>query len=121
MVAAEVRELAERSQAAATEIDQLVDSSVSTVNQAGVILTQLVPDIQKNAEFVREISAASREQHTGVAQINRAMQQLDTITQQNSIGSEEVAATAEALAAQAEQFRSTIAFFKVSEKTEDSQ
>ena len=111
VVAAEVRALSERSQAAATEITGLAGSSVTTAEKAGEMLKQLVPDIQKTAELVQEISAASREQNTGAAQINRAIQQLDQVTQQNSATSEELAATSEELASQAEMLQSTVTFF----------
>jgi len=80
VVAAEVCALSERSQNAAQEISQIATSSVSTAERAGEMLRQLVPDIQKTAELVQEISAASREQHTGTEQINRAIQQLDQVT-----------------------------------------
>jgi methyl-accepting chemotaxis protein len=76
-------------------------------------LDQLVPDIQKTAGLVQEISAASKEQTTGTEQINRAIQQLDRITQQNAATSEELAATAEALAGQAEQLQQATAFFHI--------
>jgi len=79
------------------------------------MLKKLVPDIQKTAELVQEISAASREQDTGAGQINKAIQQLDSVIQQNSATSEEMASTAEELAAQAEQLQHTIAFFKVAQ------
>lgn len=116
VVASEVRSLAERSQTAATEITQLVGTSVTTVEQAGKMLQQLVPDIQKTAELVQEISASSKEQNTGAQQINRAIQQLDQVTQQNSATSEEFSATAEELARQAVMLQDTIAFFKMDEK-----
>jgi methyl-accepting chemotaxis protein len=112
VVAAEVRALAERSQSAAAEITELASSSVTIVEKAGDMLRKLVPDIQKTAELVQEISAASKEQDTGAGQINRAIQQLDQVTQQNSAVSEELASTAEELSSQAEQLQSTIAFFK---------
>jgi len=121
VVAAEVRALAERSQNAAQEISQIATSSVSTAERAGEMLRQLVPDIQKTAELVQEISAASQEQHTGTDQINRAIQQLDQVTQQNSATSEELAATAEELTSQAEQLRNIIAFFKTAETAEQAE
>jgi len=121
VVASEVRSLAERSQTAATEITQLASSSVAVAEKAGEMLTKLVPDIQKTAELVQEISAASKEQNTGAGQINKAIQQLDQITQQNSSTSEELSATAEELASQAEQLQHTIGFFKVDETDQKSQ
>jgi methyl-accepting chemotaxis protein len=115
VVAAEVRSLAQQSQEAAAEITQLTSSSVTLAERAGTMLKKLVPDIQKTAELVQEISAASREQDTGTGQINRAIQQLDQVTQQNSATSEELASTAEELAAQAEHLQQTMAFFKIAE------
>jgi methyl-accepting chemotaxis protein len=115
VVAAEVRKLAERSQAAAAEISQLSSTSVEVAEKTGALLSKIVPDIQKTAELVQEISAASNEQNSGAEQINRAIQQLDQVIQENSASSEEMASTAEELASQAEQLQSTISFFKVNE------
>ncbi len=112
VVAQEVRELAERSQTAATEINQLASSSMTVAENAGNMLKKLVPDIQKTAELVQEISAASKEQNTGSSQINQAIQQLDQVIQQNASASEEMASTAEELSSQAEQLQHTIGFFK---------
>ncbi|MCP4940704.1 MAG: hypothetical protein GY924_01815, partial [Planctomycetaceae bacterium] len=115
VVASEVCTLAQRSREAAEAINELTDSGVTIATSASERLTKLVPDIQKTAELVQEISAASDEQSTGTEQINQAIQQLDQVTQQNSATSEELAATAEELAIQAEQLQNTIAFFKVDE------
>ncbi|MGV3551036.1 HAMP domain-containing methyl-accepting chemotaxis protein [Rhizobium sp.] len=113
VVASEVRKLAERSQAAASEISTLSGETVSVATEAGDMLNRLVPDIRKTAELISEISAACREQDIGAAQINEAIQQLDKVTQQNSSASEEMSATSEELAAQAEELQTSIAFFKV--------
>ncbi len=113
VVASEVRKLAERSQSAAVEISSLSTDTVKAAEQAGDMLKKLVPDIQRTAELVEEISAASREQNSGAAQINAAIQQLDKVTQQNTSASEELSSTAEELASQAEQLQSTIAFFRL--------
>ncbi len=113
VVASEVRKLAERSQAAATEISQMSVDTVASAQQAGDMLNRLVPDIRKTAELVSEISAACREQDIGAAQINQAIQQLDKVTQQNAGASEEMSATSEELAAQAEELQASIAFFRV--------
>ena len=115
VVAAEVRKLAERSQVAAGEISRLSASSVQVAEQAGEMLAKIVPDIQRTAELVQEITAASQEQERGTEQINKAIQQLDQVIQQNASGSEEMASTAEELSSQAEQLQHTIAFFRTGE------
>jgi methyl-accepting chemotaxis protein len=113
VVASEVRKLAERSQTAAAEISELSVRSTGVAEKAGDMLTKLVPDIQKTAELVQEISAATNEQNAGTEQINKAIQQLDQVIQQNAGASEEMASTSEELSSQAEQLQSTIAFFKM--------
>jgi methyl-accepting chemotaxis protein len=113
VVASEVRKLAERSQAAAAEISALSGETVTVATEAGEMLNRLVPDIQKTAELVSEISAACREQDIGASQINEAIQQLDKVTQQNAGASEEMSATSEELASQAEELQASIAFFRV--------
>ena len=111
VVASEVRKLAERSQAAAGEISHLSTTSVDIAEQAGNMLGKMLPDIQKTAELVQEISASSKEQDTGAEQINKAIQQLDQVIQQNAGAAEEMASTTEELSSQAEQLKATIAFF----------
>ena len=115
VVASEVRKLAERSQSAAGEIGELSTMNVEIAEQAGAMLAKLVPDIQKTAELVQEISAASKEQTMGADQINSAIQQLNHVIQQNAGAAEELSSTAEELSSQAEQLQSTISFFKVAE------
>jgi methyl-accepting chemotaxis protein len=113
VVASEVRKLAERSQTAAAEIGAVSGDTVKAAQEAGEMLTRLVPDIRKTAELVSEISAACREQDIGASQINEAIQQLDKVTQQNAGASEEMSATSEELAAQAEELQTSIAFFRI--------
>jgi methyl-accepting chemotaxis protein len=113
VVASEVRKLAERSQAAAAEISTLSGDTVKAAQAAGDMLSKLVPDIQRTAQLVEEISAASREQNAGASQINLAIQQLDKVTQQNTSAAEEMSSTSEELASQAEQLQSSIDFFKL--------
>ncbi|MBO9590132.1 methyl-accepting chemotaxis protein [Devosia sp.] len=113
VVASEVRKLAERSQAAAAEISTLSGTTVKAAQSAGEMLSKLVPDIQRTAELVEEISAGSREQNAGAAQINTAIQQLDKVTQQNTSAAEEMSATAEELATQSEQLQSAISYFRL--------
>ncbi|MBU3078052.1 methyl-accepting chemotaxis protein [Sphingomonas quercus] len=113
VVASEVRKLAERSQTAAAEISAVSGDTVKAAQQAGEMLTKLVPDIRRTAELVSEISAACREQDIGAAQINEAIQQLDQVTQQNAGASEQISTTSEELAAQAEELQASIAYFRV--------
>ena len=113
VVASEVRKLAERSQSAAGEIGKLSTRSVAVAEKAGALLLEIVPDIQKTAELVQEISAACNEQSSGAEQVNNALQQLDHVIQQNASASEEMASTSEELTSQAERLQETIAFFKV--------
>ncbi|MET3897960.1 methyl-accepting chemotaxis protein [Devosia sp. UYZn731] len=113
VVASEVRKLAERSQAAAAEISTLSGTTVKAAQSAGAMLAKLVPDIQRTAELVEEISAGSREQSAGASQINTAIQQLDKVTQQNTSAAEEMSATSEELASQAEQLQTAISYFRI--------
>jgi len=117
VVAAEVRKLAERSGTAAAEISDLSASTLRGADQTGQMLAKLVPDIQRTADLVQEISAASNEQNAGAEQINKALQQLDQVIQQNASASEELASTSEELSSQAEQLQSTIGFFRLGVET----
>ncbi|RIY02719.1 HAMP domain-containing protein [Aureimonas flava] len=115
VVASEVRKLAERSQIAASEIGSLSGSTLKVAEEAGGMLQQLVPDIQRTAELVAEISAACREQNAGAQQINEAIQQLDQVTQQNASAANEMSATAEQLSAEAGRLNDRAAFFRLDE------
>ena len=115
VVAAEVRKLAERSQTAAAEISELSGQSVAVAERAGSMLGKMIPDIQKTADLVKEISAASREQDTGAAQISNAMAELDKVIQQNKDAAEGMSATSQQLAAQARELQQTVTFFRMSE------
>jgi methyl-accepting chemotaxis protein len=113
VVATEVRRLAERAQAAAKEINGLAAGSVEVAERSGQQIAQLVPSIRKTADLVQEVSAASGEQATGVQQINRAMSQVDQVTQRNASAAEELASTAEEMASQAESMQQLMSFFKL--------
>lgn len=115
VVASEVRKLAERSQEAAAEISELSSSSVEIAEKAGSLLDQILPDIQKTAELVQEITAASSEMRTGSDQINTAIQQLDQVIQRNAGVSEEMAATSEELSGQAQALQHAMSFFRMKE------
>jgi methyl-accepting chemotaxis protein len=114
VVATEVRKLAERSQAAAKEISSLATDSVKVAEHSGKLLEELVPSIKRTAELVQEVTAASREQSSGVGQINKAMAQVDQVTQRNASSAEELSSTAEELASQSEALLQLMNFFKVS-------
>ncbi len=116
VVAHEVRELANTTRAAAEKIILLASSSLDVSQKAGAMLSTLVPNIQRTASFVREISYASSEQTAGVEQINHAVQQLDQVTQQNAAAAEQVASSAVMLSGQAAQLQQVITFFKIRER-----
>jgi methyl-accepting chemotaxis protein len=115
VVAAEVRKLAERSGVAAAEIGDLSANSLAVADKAGRMLQQLVPDIEKTAALVQEITASSNEQNAGASQISKAIEQLDQVIQQNASASEEMASTSEELSAQGQELQTTMAFFNVEE------
>ncbi|MGR3496200.1 HAMP domain-containing methyl-accepting chemotaxis protein [Citreimonas sp.] len=113
VVASEVRKLAERSQQAAAEISALSSQTVDVSGEAGRMLETLVPNIQRTADLVQEISASTREQNVGAEQINEAIRELDKVIQQNAAAAEQSAATSEELAAQSQQLNAVIGFFNV--------
>ena len=112
VVAAEVRKLAERSQAAAQHIGALAGSSVAGAEQTGALLAQMVPAIQKTSALVQEIAAASGEQADGVQQISGAMNHLSSSTQQTASASEQLAAAADDMTRQTAQLRQQLARFR---------
>ena len=113
VVAAEVRKLAGNSELAANEISDLARSSVSVSEKAGALLKEMVPSIAKTADLVQEITASSEEQASGINEINGAMNQLDTVTQNNAALSEELASTAEQMNSQAMSLEEMMSFFTV--------
>ncbi|NRD53501.1 methyl-accepting chemotaxis protein [Corallococcus exiguus] len=115
VVATEVRKLAERSQKAAKEIGSLATSSVKVAERSGQLLSELVPAIRRTSELVQQVANASREQSIGVSQMNRAMTQVDQVTQRNASAAEELSSTAEEMATQAESLLQMMNFFRLVE------
>jgi methyl-accepting chemotaxis protein len=121
VVASEVRALAQRSAAASKEIKALITDSVAKVEdgskfvtQAGTTLTEIVGNVKKVADLIAEITAASAEQATGIGHVNKAVTQMDSVTQQNAAQTEELSGTAQSLAAQAEELQAQVGQFKLS-------
>ncbi len=120
VVASEVRNLAQRSAASAKEIKALIEDSVgrvergsALVGQSGQKLSEIVSSIQRVADIIAEIAAASREQSTGIAQLNQAVTQLDQVTQSNAAQTEELSGTANSLTQDAEAMREQVAQFQI--------
>lgn len=120
VVATEVRNLAQRSAAAAKEIKMLisdsvdrVDSGAKLVNEAGGAMDEIVVSFKKVADLVIDISHASKEQSGGIDQVSKAVAQMDDVTQMNAAQVEEVAAAAESLEEQARELAQAVAMFKL--------
>ncbi|WP_343732968.1 methyl-accepting chemotaxis protein [Duganella sp.] len=121
VVASEVRVLAQRSAEAAKEIKKLIDDSVGKVDagtqlvgQAGATMEKIVAAVQSVTAIMAEISTANNEQEAGIEQINHAIAEMDTVTQQNAALVEEAAAAAEAQQDQAHQLVQLVGVFKLS-------
>jgi methyl-accepting chemotaxis protein len=124
VVAAEVRNLAQRSASAAKEIKSLIQDSVrkvengtSLVNQSGKTLEEIVGSVKRVTDIVAEIAAASKEQLTGIEQVNKAVAQMDRVTQSNASQTEEMSGTAASLLEHAEQLRELVAGFRLGSET----
>ncbi|OGS97234.1 MAG: chemotaxis protein [Gallionellales bacterium RIFCSPLOWO2_02_FULL_57_47] len=120
VVAGEVRNLAQRSAAAAKEIKTLIDDSVNKVDagtrqvdQAGATMTEIVQAVKRVTDIMAEIAAASNEQSAGIEQVNQAVIQMDEVTQQNAALVEEAAAAAESMQEQAEVLMHAVSIFKL--------
>lgn len=112
VVASEVRKLAERSQQSAAAISDLSARTVGAATEAGEMIEGLIPDIQRTADLVQEISAATQEQNIGADQINQAIRNLDQVIQQNAEASVQTTERARDLSIQADDLKRTIAEFE---------
>jgi methyl-accepting chemotaxis protein len=120
VVASEVRNLAQRSAAAAKEIKELITASVTSVDagarlvdQAGTTMEQVVTSIRRVTDIMAEITSASQEQTTGIEQVNHAIGQMDQVTQQNAALVEEAAAAAASMQDQAATLADVVSVFKL--------
>jgi methyl-accepting chemotaxis protein-1 (serine sensor receptor) len=120
VVASEVRNLAQRSAAAAKEIKVLIDDSVGKVDngaklvdQAGATMQEIVESVKRVTDIMAEIQAASSEQTAGIEQINQAIAQMDEVTQQNAALVEESAAASESMQEQASTLSQIVSVFKL--------
>jgi methyl-accepting chemotaxis protein len=121
VVATEVRNLAQRSAAAAKDIKALITDSVekvgsgsSLVNEAGTTMQEIVNSVRRVTDIIGEISEAGREQEVGIEQINQAVAEMDTVTQQNAALVEQAAAASQAMQEQAAKLAEMVAVFQVS-------
>jgi len=122
VVATEVRNLAQRSAAAAKEIKSLIGDSVSKVengsklvDEAGKTMEEIVSSVKRVTDIMSEITAASQEQSGGIEQVNTAITQMDQVTQQNAALVEEAAAAAESMQEQAQALAHAVSVFKLAQ------
>ena len=127
VVAGEVRNLAQRSAAAAKEIKTLIGDSVEKVEggsklvaEAGKTMEEIVTSIKRVTDIMSEITAATVEQSQGIEQVNTAITQMDEVTQQNAALVEEAAAAAESLEEQAQNLSTSVSMFKIDQSATGS-
>lgn len=128
VVATEVRNLAQRSAAAAKEIKALISDSVDKVNagsglvgKAGETMDEIVSAVRRVTDIMSEISAASQEQSAGIEQVNQAITQMDDVTQQNAALVEQAAAASESLEEQVSSLVQSVSMFRLADDAEDVQ
>ena len=117
VVAAEVRKLAERSATAASEIDKVSKLGLNISRESGDLLEQVIPEIEKTTQLVREIASSSQEQNSGINQITNAVQALNEVIQQYAASAEEMASTSQNLAEQSNDLKDSVSYFKTNEES----
>ena len=120
VVASEVRKLAQRSADSAKEIKDLINESVdkvesggALVSQSGDMLNEIIGSVKQVSDIIAEIAAASGEQASGIDQVNRAIGQMDEVTQQNAALVEQAAAASKSMEEQSQQLKQQVGFFKL--------
>jgi len=113
VVAAEIKKLAERSQLAAKEINELSIHGLLQARETGEKLMSIIPDIEQTAQLVKQISASSAEQRLSSEEINQGIQQLNQVTQQNAESSFELSLNSKSISKQAENLKKLIAYFRI--------
>lgn len=119
VVAGEIRELAENSQKTSEIISDVAMKSLAQFGDSEEKLYKVIPEITKTATLVKEISAASGEQNSGVSEINQALQQLSSVTQSNSALAEQMASSSEELSSQSVSLNDAIGFLKTTREEYD--
>lgn len=113
VVASEVRKLAERAQLAAADIGTVSSSSVTTAELAGSLFSQILPEIQRTAHLIREISSSSGDQKDSISQITKAIRQLDHAIKEGAEAATRTTETANHLTEEARQMRHVVSFFNI--------
>jgi methyl-accepting chemotaxis protein len=112
VVATEVRALAERSRRTAVDIREMASASEKITARSGTLLAELGQSMTRTVAIVGDVSAASSDQSTGIAEVTGAMQQVNSVATHNSSAAEDLAATAQEMSAQAEAMRELVQFFR---------
>lgn len=113
VVAAEIKKLAEKSQLAAKEINELSSHGILQARETGAKLLEIIPDIEQTARLVKQISASSMEQEVSSEEINQGIQQLNMVTQQNAESSFELSINSKSISGQAKNLKKLISYFKI--------